>query len=637
MSFLKKLFREKSPAGDARPTATPPKAGSSDPAKDPNMVQVFDAYGREMFITKQAWRDSILLGHIKKVWNDPNALYSIIVQSLKDGFGADMIGPAEHLAKTDPSPERGAVVLAIVYREQKRISDSEEVLQRHIERHGESGVVLTNLAKIYADRGEERRVLNTLWRGLQLDPNQENGLGWYWVIHRDKEGPAAGLEALRRVANVPGSWRARLWLARDALDQRNLAGALAIYEEALALAPSPLPFELLQQVSGDLGNHAHLPEIISIVGPLFDPAIHGIAVGNNLIKAHCDLGQLDHARALVDRLYSLKRPDWQKHLAFWDTEIARARNQAEAVGMPSSPKVTNVSIDGPIWLRASLAAKIQFAAKESGAVIIACLGSTFSQAATSTGETRLQLSDTPGRVSRSLPLFLAEQVHLRTDAVGRVLQPWVQEGHGGFVLCGAEYSDEQAIGQARMGSEPADYVAVLHLEGKSVPWRASLRFLRTIDGSLLGTASSPLAPDNPQGGFEALAAELLRLAKDHAQAHPAATPSFYQVPNGADFGQYQFRLEQGLAIAIAAIDDIKSGNLYGEREVLNDSIQFCLRLPTNPTARLLLAQVLVALKKVRPDIALEFKDKVTLLQREKPLTGPEQGIVEQIVSEVFSP
>ncbi|MDB6093160.1 MAG: hypothetical protein JWM32_722 [Verrucomicrobia bacterium] len=636
MSFLKKLFGAKSTAVDPVPTSALVKGAPSDPAKDPNMIRVHDAYGRELFITKQAWRDSVLLGHIKKVWDDPEALYSTIVQSLRDGFGADMVKPAEHLAEIDRDAERGAVVLAIVYREQKRLNDSEKVLRRHIERHGESGVVLTNLAKVYADRGEQPQVLDTLWRGLQLDPNQENGLGWYEVIHREKDGPAAGLEVLRQVAALPGAWRARLWLARDALVRRDLPAALAFYEEALALAPRPLPTDLLQQVSGDLGNHAHLPEILSLVEPHFDPIAHGIAVGNNLIKAHLDLGQLEAARVLVDRLYSLKRPDWQEHLAFWDTEIAKARTAVVGTGMPAVPKTTTVVIDGPLWLRASSAPALLFSPKTADAVIVACLGSSFARPDTATGGIRMQMSDIPGRVSRALPLYLAEQLHLRTDAIGRVLQPWVQEGHGGFVLCGVAWSDEQAAAQARGGSEPADYVAVLHLDGNSTPWSATLRLVRTIDGFLLGTANALLTPENSQPGFDALAAELLRLVTAHAQVHPSATPDFYQVPAGADFAAYQLRLEQALAVSFAATDGITSGFLNGEREIVTGNIQLCLNHPRSPTPRLLLAQTLTHLKKVRPDIVLEFKDKMALLQKEKPLPEPAQGLVQTILNEVFT-
>lgn len=237
------------------------------------MIRVLDAYGRELFITKQAWRDSVLLGHLKKVWDDPEALYSAIVQGLEDGFGADMVEPAEHLASIDPNMERGTVVLANVYREQNRPQDSEQVLRRYIEHHGESGLILTNLAKVQPDNAEQ---LQTIWRGLELDPNQENALGWYEVIHREKAGPAAGLEALHQIAALPGSWRARLWLARASLEAREVPAALQLYREAMALAGQPTPADLLMQMSGDLGKAGHLAELLDLSLPQFDLTVHGL-------------------------------------------------------------------------------------------------------------------------------------------------------------------------------------------------------------------------------------------------------------------------------------------------------------------------------------------------------------------------
>ena len=105
-----------------------------------------------------------------------------------------------------------------------------------------------------------------------------------------------------RVAALPGSWRARIWLAHAALKSRNLESALAFYRESLSRAPQPAPGDLLMQLSGDLGNAGHLPEILQLVGPHFVPAIHGLPVGNNLIKAHVDLGQSDAARRIVNQL-----------------------------------------------------------------------------------------------------------------------------------------------------------------------------------------------------------------------------------------------------------------------------------------------------------------------------------------------
>jgi pentatricopeptide repeat protein len=49
--------------------------------------------------------------------------------------------------------------------------------------------------------------------------------------------------------------------------------------------------------------------------------LHGLAVGNNLIKAYLELGDADEARAVLDKLYAQQRPDWRDALAYWDGQI----------------------------------------------------------------------------------------------------------------------------------------------------------------------------------------------------------------------------------------------------------------------------------------------------------------------------
>ncbi len=104
MSFLRKIF------GGQTPQRQPPAAGQSsqaDPANDPNTIRVFDGYGREMFITKQQWRDDVLLVNLKKVKADPEQLYGTLVSALQDGFAADIVPYAEHLWRTDSTASRG--------------------------------------------------------------------------------------------------------------------------------------------------------------------------------------------------------------------------------------------------------------------------------------------------------------------------------------------------------------------------------------------------------------------------------------------------------------------------------------------------------------------------------------------------
>ena len=85
-------------------------ANGHDPSRDPDMIRVFDEYGREMFLTKQQWK-ATLLGNLDKARNDPDQLYALLVGALEDGFGADIVSYAEQLHRTDPVFARGATIL----------------------------------------------------------------------------------------------------------------------------------------------------------------------------------------------------------------------------------------------------------------------------------------------------------------------------------------------------------------------------------------------------------------------------------------------------------------------------------------------------------------------------------------------
>ncbi len=632
MGFLKKLFGQKSPP----PAITPPQAAKppADPSKDPNMVRVFDAYGRELYITKQQWRDSVLTGHLKKVWNTPDDLYPTIVQALQDGFSAEMIGPAEQLAKIDPNAERGAVVLAIVYRENQRITEAENVLLRFMQRHGETGAALTNLAKVQSSKGDEALSRQTLWHALEVDPNLDNGLLWYAAIFKEQDGPAGELAAFQRAAALPASWRARLWLARDALVRRQLEEALRLYDEAFAMAPRPVPTDMLQQVSGDLGNHAHLPEILRLVAPHFDVARHGLTVGNNLIKASLDLGQIDAAAALVDAHFKQRRMDWKEPLEYWDNEVAKARASTANSQLGGKNQIILLGFPAPLWLPSNSPGSELIPAEPGAAIRVTILGSSM-RTSSQSDKAAHQLSDTQGRLSRALPFYLAERLQLGGVASTRVLTLWLTGESPAFAVSGGDgWSDENAVGYSRL-SEPVDYVVTLHLDTTGPSWRIDLRLVRTIDGKCLGTAAASFPSEAPSPALPELAIELEKLLMAHAEAPVPRLPPLYNVPSGADFARYLLVLEQLLAIR-SQQSQIKSGNfLYGDRNTIMGMIELCLQHPANLPARLILIESLRIMRQLRPEIAEEFREKILLLQREKPFSTTIQGVLQQQVAALY--
>ena len=632
MGIFDKLFRQnKSSERQTVQLATTP---SVDPSKDPNLIKVYDNYGRELFITRQQWRDSILMDNLKKAWDKPDHLASLITQSLYDGFHEDMVKPARRLIEIDPNQERSFTLLGFVLLQLKKLDEAEHVLSQYTAKHGESGVILTNLAKVYAERDDAEKSIDTLWRGLRVDPNQDNGLAWYAAIHRDKGGEAAAQEAFRRVAAIPKSWRAQLWLAREALQRHDLIAAMKLYKDSLANAGEPAPADLLMQVSGDLGNNGYLAEILQLVAPRFNASIHEIQVGNNLMKAYVDLGRLDEAKRLLESLYAQNRPDWKQALNFWDTEIAKKHVSASPETSKTPLTMRMLTLDGPVWLRENSPAASLFSVNMPKAPLISFLGSS-AELEHPSSTIQHQLSDAPGRMSRALPLFLAEQTYFNTRASVRTFIPWIATGSHGFVLCGVPWSNDDAIQYARQNS--SDYLVIVHVKATAAPWQLRARLLRASDAAVLGQWEAPFSPLSPGDELLRLSGLMLNAFKEKTKIESQTSPSSYKVPAGNLFADYLLRLEQHLAVRCANMDNADGELLYGEREVLDGHLQLCLQQPDNLMFRVLLFQTLTAMKKCRPGIVASYGDKVKEFQRQYPLKDPARSIIDRIMKDILTP
>jgi tetratricopeptide (TPR) repeat protein len=594
---------------------------------NPDLIRVYDKYGREMYITREQWRTSVLPGALASNWNNPDQLYGIIVQSLNDGFRSDVLKAAEQLFKIDPDHVRRACLWGAILMEEDRLDDAEKVFRDFISRRGDDGIILTNLAKVYAKRKNNAEAERILWHALEINPNQDNGMYWYHAIHKERGGDQSAIESLHKIASLPGSWRAQLWLARHELEKGRSDEALKLYEECLSHVSPPVPTDMLMQMSGDLGNAGRLPEILQLCEPYFVPEIHGLQVGNNLIKAHLDLRQTEAAKEILNRLYALKRPDWQQTLGFWDTEIARAR-LSPAMSQKSPLTISILLFEGPVWLKPDTEGSELFP-KMDGKISIGILGSA-AETNNDSDQIQRRLADAPGRLSRSIPLFLAEQIELKSNARVQTFIPWMtQERSGGFVLSGVPWSDKDAIQYAGQGKSVNDYIITVHLKCRQESWDVELRLLQVSNGACIDTLSTSFAPENPETILH-LGDNLLERLSEKCGVYKRRPEPLYQVPTGQNFSSYLLRLEQTLAVRCSSMTEVQKGFLSGEREIINGNIQLCLSCPQNVTTRLLLAKTLVAMKKSHPDILPEFKDKVNSLQTDHPLPEPTHGIIQNI-------
>jgi hypothetical protein len=96
------------------------------------------------------------------------------------------------------------------------------------------------------------------------------------------------------------------------------------------------------------------------------------------------------------------------------------------------------------------------------------------------------------------------------------------------------------------------------------------------------------------------------------------------------------RLEQLLATRCAGLEAGKPGSLSGEREMIDGMLGLCLRFPSNVVVRLILAQILLAMKSLRPNVVESFKNKIDLFRAQNLEPKSANEVVLALFDKAFS-
>lgn len=484
-----------------RPSAELQVASAGTPDKPDQLITAYDVHGREIQITRVDWRDKVLLPQLEAKWNDPEALYGLIVNALNDEFIAEIEPASGRLIEIDPVIERSHVIRAIVLMKLGPLDEAERILTRAIGQVGETGTLLTNLAKVFDSKGDQDRADTTLWRALTLDPNQENGLEWWLARNHERNGDASYVAALEKAAAISGSWRPTLYLGRHWLAAGEVPQALELFRTVLALAASS-PDALLT-ISGDLGNAGRIPELVDLTGSHYAPAIHGPQVGFNLLQAYLQLGRLDEGEALLDRLYALNMAPFKQHLDAIAGQYQERRREAT----PARPldeselQIGHATFELPIWMYGLRDPQWLLPPKPQNArrVTFLPLGKVMDRAS----QAEEQREDDVGRLCRAVPLYLAESAYEWTDAHGQVLVPVVIGG--GPVVFPAQDEASQRETAVQLASH-TDMLVQGSIDRDGGTWTISLHLWDTAALELI--AHEAISADN--ASLEAAVLELER-------------------------------------------------------------------------------------------------------------------------------
>jgi hypothetical protein len=597
----------------APPAAVPPAATSA----GEGLIRVYDQFGRKVEIGRESWRKDVLLPNLAANRDNPDELHDLIVGALNDDFAADVLESARYLHENDPEPQRGALLLGAVLLQLKDFAAARDVLESAIARHGENAYLLANLARSYGATGDDERAQLLIWRALGLDPNEETSLNWLIGVANAKGGQEAVLAAYARAATLPGSWRAQLWLARYALERGEVPQATRLYEEALARA-QPAPGDLLMQMSGDLGNNNQTELLVRLTQPRFDLAAHGLSVGNNLMRAYIDLGLLSEARKLLEQLYSQQRPDWREHLIAWEQKLDDAQKRYGEVTAPLD--IMLMKLEQPVWARGVLGFENVLPAKTATAPRVHFICGSGEAHEDIGSKIITQPTNDLGRLARALPMFMAEEVYLRTNARAAFLLPWMKQG--GFILSAKPWT------RAFLPPDhsPPDLLVFLHVDARETPWLLKV----TIEN--MQRDATPVAFESAfslqTAGHDVLTLlydliprlTILLALKREESSSALGTPPAELLPG------YITGIEQALAVGLAARQPATESFLHQERAIFDHLFDVALQGADQLRPRMLLVNALENETRRRPDIVREYLEKLSLLQQRNALpagTGAE--------------
>ncbi|HTW94047.1 MAG TPA: tetratricopeptide repeat protein, partial [Tepidisphaeraceae bacterium] len=416
--------------------------------QDQEMMTVMDPNGKPMRILRKDWAEKILPETLRRLKDEPDGLHVMLVGALREGFAQNQaVGEGvARLREIDKNVERSTVVKGIYLMQTGKTGEAERLFDEYLSQHGDSGVILTNLAKLYFERGEKERAEETLQRALKINPNLDSAMAWWTSAQRERGGEEGYLAALRQLADQPGSWRPQLWLARYALKNKNVEEAMNLYRQVVA--EGHVTPDGYVQITGDLGAAGEMGRMLELMLPIYDPRKHGPITGFNLINGLAQMGRMEEAKELFRKLKEEKNPGIAPLLADVARRLglgaASAAGAATAAGGEEAGQrrvqVAAVPLLNPVWTPPLQRPKWLVPAKPDGLRV-----AFFSLADSTRAVNQPAPSQEPAssRLTRSLPIYLSESLRLRTNAMTVCIIPVMAER--GAVVTGTPWPLQQML------------------------------------------------------------------------------------------------------------------------------------------------------------------------------------------------
>ncbi len=457
--------------------------------------------------------------------------------------------------------------------------------------------------KIYSENNKPREQADTLWRSLNLDPNEDLSVDMF--IELFSKNP----EQLQRLADIDGSWLITLKIAQHQTSEQSIR---ELYELALNTAfqtnSEKSKVKAMTLVSESLASKSKWDMILHIILPRFKIEEHGLRVSSIVFAAFLETKDLIKASELIEELYLAYEGLWDDIEAMERLlvkhKIAQRQGKIEQ-------RIELITTKETAWLTPQLQADFNIS-KSLDSSAIAFLGCALE----APDGAMLMPTSTASSLARGLPLLLAEQFSLKSNARSTVLTPISGDM---FALNPRQWNILETRG--------FDFMVQLLISFKRDS--VDVRIVRCSDRSIAEEFSVKFDSNDYKGeAFDRFSSNLFdqvfrSIANQTSGISQQNEPEFYRLP--VSTLDYLIALENLLVVRFASGFETM---LNAERVMVRGWLNLSRNNPDNYIAMLIALQALNVMISLRPLVVFQFEAEILQLSdRAKNYRGPSETVL----------
>ncbi|MEY4830705.1 MAG: hypothetical protein RLZZ562_2501 [Planctomycetota bacterium] len=590
---------QKQPAETSAPVAAQ--------TKGPATVTMVDSFGRAQQIPREQWKKEVLPQVLDAYQHAPEKLAALLLQYMREGLSEDLLPAALRLAALDKDIERGLSILAAIQRDIGELDSAQATLRELQQKLPTSLSPLVGFAMIADKQGDRSSATALLWGALQKDANHPDALhGWLSWEHQRLGEDRYG-EALDEACALPNAWRPRMWRARHLLSKKQNDAALADCRHVAETSGNES--DALFMMANDLGRAGLLDAIKELVVPRYKLEAHHPGIGIALLNYYAATKQAKDGMELLHQLRVRFPRALDQQLAPFDAEFTR-QLVPPAAPIQGQPKVIVFRMDRPLWY--GVLGKPEFLLpppQKEGFVMFA--GLAVIQDGPKTAQ--VQREDELGRLSRSVPLFLAEQLHLLAGIPAGTALP-VVEG-GGWVVSSVPWAEDRLTELLSDRERTNTKIVTGTVRPDGAQRRIDLWVYDTATKQRIGHATAT----GEDGKLGAAYLQLLREVSALVGGKPDLAPA---VGTETFWDKYATTQAQLSALVIAAQGLLQKDLVFGQRAILEWTLALALEDRRSVQARMLLSTALAADAAMGSKVHKELAGPFAELFRMEPAASP---------------